>query len=106
MNVDDLETGDIVLFHGNYFIEEAINLLPENMVERAKSYWYSHIMCAINDDHEFIGGSLHHMQNSLDEWIEQCEDKEDNNRRIRTWMCQADEDDWLANNPYRPDDDE
>ena len=64
-------------------IEEAINIIPENMVGKAKSYWYAHIMCAINDNHTFLGGSMHHMQDCLDEWMEQ-EDE--------------DEDDYIANN--------
>ena len=58
-------------------MDEAINLIPERLVLKAKSYWYAHIMCAINDDHEFLGGSMHHMQDSLDEWIEQEEDHDD-----------------------------
>ena len=52
-------------------IEEAINIIPDNLVSKAKSYWYAHILCAINDDHEFLGGSMHHMQDCLDEWVEQ-----------------------------------
>ena len=36
-------------------IEEAINIIPENMVAKSKSYWYAHIMCAVSDDHEFLG---------------------------------------------------
>ena len=80
-------------------MEEAINLLPENIVGKAKSYWYAHILCAINDDHEFLGGSMHHMQNSLDEWIEQDEVEEDSDNLILSWMSQEDEDDYIANNP-------
>ena len=58
-------------------MEEAINIIPENMVARAKSYWYAHIMCAVSDDHEFLGSSLHHMQDCLDEWMEQEEEEDD-----------------------------
>tara|TARA_B100000131_G_scaffold282475_1_gene289719 strand:+ start:169 stop:579 length:411 start_codon:yes stop_codon:yes gene_type:complete len=76
-------------------MEEAINIIPENMVARAKSYWYAHIMCAINDDHEFIGGSPHHMQDALDEWMEST------THRPTGFMNQADEDDYAARNPYR-----
>tara|TARA_E500000331_G_scaffold343774_1_gene379040 strand:+ start:2477 stop:2797 length:321 start_codon:yes stop_codon:yes gene_type:complete len=66
----------------NDLMGEAINLIPENMVARAKSYWYAHIMCAVSDDHEFLGGSSHHMQDCLDDWMEQEE-----------------EDDYITNNP-------
>ena len=58
-------------------MEEAINIIPENLVERAKSYWYAHILCAINDDHEFLSRSTHHMQDCLDEWIEQEDEDRD-----------------------------
>ena len=61
-------------------MEEAIDLIPENMVSQAKSYWYAHIMCAINDDNEFLGGSSHHMQDTLDDWLEQDGWSPDNNR--------------------------
>ena len=66
---------------------EAINIIPEHMVEKAKSYWYAHIMCAVSNDHEFLGGSMHHMQNCLDEWMEQeevCCDDDDTD-----WCCEA-----------------
>ncbi|MAJ90033.1 MAG: hypothetical protein CMD08_02010 [Flavobacteriales bacterium] len=86
----------------NDLMGEAIELIPENMVERAKSYWYAHIMCAVSDDHEFLGGSMHHMQDCLDEWMEQEEEDSD---RIRTWMSQEDEDDYIANNPLPNDED-
>ena len=61
----------------NYLMEVAIELIPESMVEKAKSYWYAQIMCAVSDDHEFLGGSSHHMQDCLDEWMEQEEEDED-----------------------------
>ena len=85
---------------------EAINLIPENMVARAKSYWYAHIMCAVSDNHEFLGSSMHHMQDCLDEWMEQEEDHDDeSNHQPRSWMSQQDEDDYIANNPVPNDDD-
>lgn len=55
-------------------LEEAIDLVPESNKSRAESYWYAQIMCALSDDHEFLGGSSHHMKDCLDEWMEQEED--------------------------------
>ena len=56
-------------------LEEAIDLVPEGVARsRAESYWYAHIMCAINDNHEFLGVSMYHMQDCLDEWMEQEDD--------------------------------
>ena len=54
-------------------MEEAINILPENLVETSKAHWYANIMCALNDDNEFIGGNPNHMQDTLEEWIEESE---------------------------------
>lgn len=85
---------------------EAINIIPENMVGKAKSYWYAHIMRAVSDDHEFIGGSMHHMQDCLDEWMEQEEDSDvESNHRPRSFMTQEDEDDWAAMDNLPNDDD-
>ena len=70
-------------------IEEAINIIPENMVGKAKSYWYAHMMCAINDNHEFLGGSMHHMQDCLDEWMEQEDEEEVNKYDDEDWDLEA-----------------
>ena len=34
---------------------------------RAKSYWYAHIVMALDDDHMFMGGSMTSMQDTIDE---------------------------------------
>ena len=97
---EDQQRFEEIIGNIDELIEEAINIIPENMVAKAKSYWYAHILCAINDDHEFLGGSIHHMQDCLDEWIEQEEDYEDEScQQPRAWMSQQDEDDYIANNP-------
>ena len=95
---EDQQRFEEIIGNIDELIEEAINIIPENMVGKAKSYWYAHIMCAINDNHEFLGGSMHHMQDCLDEWMEQ-EDEDEEHGRPRAWMCQEDEDDYIANNP-------
>lgn len=77
-------------------MEEAINLIPEDLVEGSKSSWYSHIMCALNNNHEFLVRSSCHMESTLEEWTEQEEDSSDNNR---CFMSQEEEDDWFASNP-------
>lgn len=103
---EDQQRFEEIINNIDELMEEAINIIPENMVAKAKSYWYAHIMCAVSDDHEFIGGSMHHMQDCLDEWMEQEEDSDyESNDRIRTWMSQEDEDDYIANNPLPNDED-
>ena len=103
---EDQQRFEEIINNIDELMEEAINIIPENMVTKAKSYWYAHILCAINDDHEFLGGSIHHMQDCLDEWIEQEEDCcDESDYQPRSWMSQEDEDDYIANNPLPNDED-
>jgi hypothetical protein len=40
-------------------LEEAKGLIPEGIVkERAKCYWYAHIKTSLLKEHEYLGGSL------------------------------------------------
>lgn len=34
--------------------------------DRARSYWYAHMRCALDDDHGYLGGSMVTMQDSID----------------------------------------
>jgi len=76
--------------------EEAISLLPENMKNCAKSYWYAHIITSLNDDSDFMGRSMHNMQDSLEEWI----DLTDDSYTSSGFNNQAEEDDYVAMNPH------
>jgi hypothetical protein len=49
-------------------VEEAICLVPSEGSDRARSYWYAHIVTSLNKDHEYAAGSTCSMQNTLDEW--------------------------------------
>lgn len=51
-------------------LEEAIDILPEELRERAESYWYSQISIALDDDHCYMGGCTCSMQDSLEAWEE------------------------------------
>jgi hypothetical protein len=56
-------------------LEEAKDLLPEGMTkERAKSYWYAHIKTAILKEHEFLGGSLVTIDDTISELEEDFEE--------------------------------
>ena len=48
--------------------QEAIDLIPWEDAEydRAKGYWYSSIVMALDADHEFLGGRGHTMQETID----------------------------------------
>lgn len=58
-------------------LEEAKDLLPEGMIkERAKCYWYAHIKTAILKEHEFLGGSLVTVDDTISELGEDSEEDE------------------------------
>jgi hypothetical protein len=58
-------------------LDEAIDLVPDGGVkERARSYWYSQIVTALDDDHEYMGGSMCTMEDTLNEFDEE-EDYDD-----------------------------
>jgi len=58
-------------------LNEAIDLVPEGFARcRAQSYWYPHITTALDDDHEYIGGSMCTMEDTLNEFDEE-EDYDD-----------------------------
>ena len=48
--------------------EEAIDLVPEGESRsRAEAYWYSAIITNLDDNHGFMGGSMHSMADTFDE---------------------------------------
>ena len=51
-------------------MEEARSILEqgnERVWFRAKSYWYAHIITALDKDHMYLGGSMTTMQDTIDE---------------------------------------
>jgi hypothetical protein len=34
--------------------------------ERAKAYWYAHIICALTNDHDYLGSSMSTMQDAAE----------------------------------------
>jgi hypothetical protein len=52
-------------------VHEALQLVEHNdserAAERAKAYWYGHIMAALDDDSMFVGRSMHSMADSEQE---------------------------------------
>lgn len=55
-------------------LEEAKNIIPEGMAkERAKCYWYAHIKTAILKEHEYLGGSMVTMEETIEEILEEGE---------------------------------
>jgi hypothetical protein len=60
-------------------LEEAKDIIPEGIAkERAKCYWYAHIKTALLKEHEFLGGSLVTMDDTINE-LGEDEDEDDDN---------------------------
>jgi len=56
-------------------LDEAKDLLPEGMTkERARCYWYAHIKTALLKEHEYLGGSLVTMDDTINELEEESEE--------------------------------
>ena len=58
-------------------LEEAKDIIPEGMPkERAKAYWFAHVKTALLKEHEYLGGSLVTMDDTINE-LEGEEDEEE-----------------------------
>ena len=56
-------------------VREAVDLIRDtNEYERAKGYWYAHIVCALDDDHMYLGGSMVTMQRTIDALEDECKE--------------------------------
>jgi len=59
-------------------LDEAKNIIPEGMAkERAKCYWYAHIKTALLKEHEYLGGSLVTMDDTINEISEEESEEEE-----------------------------
>jgi len=73
---------------------EARDLLPESVLARANAYWYMYIISALNNDNEFMGGSMCNMQDTLEEWQEMTGGSYSTSGSYQGFMSQEDEYDW------------
>lgn len=68
-------------------LDEALELVPEGISKsRAKSYWYAHMVVNIDEDHEYMSGSMCSMQDTLEEFDEIDEVDEEEENEPRYWM--------------------
>jgi hypothetical protein len=58
-------------------LQEAIDLAGEDdmVYNRARSYWYPHILIALGGDHGYLGGSMCSMEDTARELEESCEEE-------------------------------
>ena len=53
-------------------IKELVEGIPVSFIrERARSYWLAHIEMALNDDHNWVGGSMATIEGTIDELKEE-----------------------------------
>ncbi|MBM2814388.1 MAG: hypothetical protein HW421_1150 [Ignavibacteria bacterium] len=59
-------------------LDEAKDIIPEGMAkERAKCYWYAHIKTALLKEHEYLGGSLVTMDDTINEISDEESEEEE-----------------------------
>jgi hypothetical protein len=59
-------------------LDEAKDIIPEGMAkERARCYWYAHIKTALLKEHEYLGGSLVTMDDTINEISEEEKEEEE-----------------------------
>lgn len=56
--------------------EEAFEILPDSLRDDAESHWYSSIITAINNNHDFLGGCSTTMEDSLEN-LEESQENDD-----------------------------
>lgn len=60
-------------------VNEAMELLERDTMiyNRATSYWFPHILMELDEEHNWIGGSMCSLQNTIDEMNEDSTDSEE-----------------------------
>ena len=61
-------------------IEEAQRIVSggdEMTYQRAKSYWIPHVIMALTKEHEWLGGSMETMEDTIEELKEQLQEREE-----------------------------
>lgn len=48
--------------------------------QRAKSYWWAHIRCALDNEHSYLGGSMITMQETIEKLEAADDDEEEDDR--------------------------
>lgn len=57
-----------IQFEIESLVDEAMNLIPEGQAKtRAESYWMPHIITALKNEHQWLGGSLVTMEDTINE---------------------------------------
>lgn len=79
MNADTQETVDRleeIRIEIEELAREAVGMLDGITRERARSYWFAHIICALSKESEFLGSSMITMEETIEELREDGEGEE------------------------------
>jgi|13_taG_2_1085334.scaffolds.fasta_scaffold05260_8 hypothetical protein len=70
--MSDKERFEDIIYEIESLLEEAVELLNEDMklYSRAKSYWYANMIVNLNHNHGFLSNSSYTMEDTLNEFIE------------------------------------
>jgi hypothetical protein len=74
--------------------DEAVSLVPDHEQDRAKGYWYAHIMGALGGDYNhYLGGSVVDMSSSLRSFDDEDEDdwEDDEDEDCGIMYCEEDD---------------
>jgi hypothetical protein len=69
--IDDVERLEEIKDEIKELVEEAIGIVRSSgtrtTYETARTYWYAHILGALDKDHEFLGGSMTTMEDTIED---------------------------------------
>jgi len=96
---EDQQRFEEIIRQINELTEEAFNLLPDSVSERAKAYWYAHITTALNDDNGFMGRSMCNMKDTLEDWQQLSDETFSYSRSYPCFNTQEEYDGYVASFP-------
>ena len=79
METEDLERLEEIRDEMKELLNEAARILRKGddaAYERARVYWLAHIRTALDKEHDYLGGSMITMQDTIDELAEGDDDSE------------------------------
>lgn len=64
--LQDVQRLEDIAFELRELLDEAVGILPYDMEQRARRYWYAHARMAIDDDHAYLGTHGNTLADAID----------------------------------------
>ena len=64
-DVEQLRELQMKIFDAVEEIKQIMDKQPVNIADEANNYWIAHILCALSDDNDYLGGSMVTMDDTL-----------------------------------------